>query len=155
MDAYFKRPTHGYREDGKIMNRREAREEAFYLLFEREFQQDKNPDEIYALSCENREIEEDAFVKSLYYGVCEHMDELDELLMNHSNGWKPSRMTPVSRCASRMCLYELLYLEDIPAAVSLNEAVELVKKFDDPKMRTFVNGLLNSAKNAIEEPEND
>lgn len=151
MCIYVKNKLHGHREDGRIMNRREAREEAFYLLFEREFQQDKSPDEIYALSCENRDIQEDQFIKTLYYGVCEHMEELDDLLVKHSNGWKPSRMTPVSRCAARMCLYELRYMEDIPSAVSLNEAVELVKKFDDPKMRTFVNGLLNSAKNEIEE----
>ena len=142
--------AHGYREDGKKMNRREAREEAFYLLFEREFQQDKTPDEIYALSCENRDIQEDSFIKNLYYGVCEHMEELDELLVKHSNGWKPSRMTPVSRCAARMCLYELKFMADIPAAVSLNEAVELVKKFDDPKMRTFVNGVLHGAKVELE-----
>ncbi|MBQ9132225.1 MAG: hypothetical protein IJX62_07130, partial [Clostridia bacterium] len=68
----------------------------------------------------------------------------------HSNGWKVSRITPVSRCAIRLCIYELLYQKDIPSAVSLNEAVELIKKYDDPKMRAFANGLLNSAKNEIE-----
>jgi len=51
----------------------------------------------------------------------------------------------------RLCIYEMLYMEEIPAAVSLNEAIELVKQFDDQKMKAFVNGLLNGAKNEIEE----
>ena len=61
-----------------------------------------------------------------------------------------SRITPVSRSVIRLCIYEMLYMNDIPVAVSLNEAIELVKKFDDEKMRPFVNGLLNGVKNEIE-----
>ena len=72
------------------------------------------------------------------------------MIVRHSNGWKPARISPVSRCAIRLCIYEMLYREDIPAAVSLNEAIELVKKYDDEKMRAFVNGLLNGVKNEIE-----
>ena len=70
--------------------------------------------------------------------------------MNHSNGWKTTRITPVSRSAMRLCIYEMLYMDDIPVAVSLNEAIELVKKYDDMKVRAFVNGVLNGAKSDIE-----
>ena len=133
------------------LTRKEAREEAFRLLFETEFQKDSDPAEIYAVAKEEREFSENAYVKAVYFGVQEHLEEIDEVIMRHSNGWKTSRITPVSRSVIRLCIYEMMYMEDIPTAVSLNEAIELVKQFDDPKMKAFVNGLLNGAKNEIEE----
>ena len=132
------------------MTRKEAREEAFRLLFETEFRTDEEPAAIYALSEENREVKANNYIKQVYFGVREHLDEIDALIVRHSNGWKPARISPVSRCAIRLCIYEMLYCKEIPSAVSLNEAIELVKKFDDGKMKAFVNGLLNGAKNEIE-----
>ena len=133
------------------MTRKEAREEAFCLLFETEFRPDEEPSAIYARSVENREISENNYIKTVYFGVREHLAEIDEMIVRHSKGWKPSRISPVSRCAIRLCIYEMLYMNDIPAAVSLNEAIELVKRFEDLKMRRFVNGLLNGVKDEIEE----
>lgn len=132
------------------MTRKEAREEAFRLLFETEFRSAETPDAIYALSADNREIAENAYIKQVYFGVREHLAEIDAIIVNHSKGWKPERITPVSRSIIRLCIYEMLYMKDIPVAVSLNEAIELVKKFDDAKVRAFVNGVLNGAKDEIE-----
>ncbi len=132
------------------LTRKEAREEAFRLLFETEFRTEAEPASIYSLSGENREVSENDYIKTVYFGVREHLDEIDALIERHSKGWKTARITPVSRSVIRLCLYEMLYMESIPTAVSLNEAVELVKKYDDPKMKAFVNGLLNSAKNELE-----
>lgn len=132
------------------MTRKEAREEAFRLLFETEFRAEENPDAIYALSTDNREVAENAYIRAVYFGVREHLDEIDAIIANHSNGWKTTRITSVSRSAIRLCIYEMLYMEDIPAAVSINEAIELVKKYDDAKVRAFVNGVLNGAKSEIE-----
>ena len=132
------------------MTRKEAREEAFRLLFETEFRADEAPAEIFALSEENREVADNAYIKSVYFGVREHLEKIDAIIERHSNGWKPSRISPVTRSAARLCIYEMLYMDDIPTAVSLNEAIELVKTFDDGKMKAFVNGLLNGAKNEIE-----
>lgn len=131
------------------MTRKEAREEAFRLLFETEFRNEE-PTEIFSLSEENREVAENAYIRKVYFGVREHLEEIDEMIVRHSNGWKPSRISPVSRSALRLCIYEMLYMDDIPANVSLNEAIELVKTYDEEKMKGFVNGLLNSAKNEIE-----
>ena len=133
------------------ITRKEARAEVFNLLFETEFHTDASPEEIYALSQENREFVEDAYIRRVYFGVREHLEEIDEIMARHANGWKPSRITPVSRSAIRLCIYEMKYMEDIPAAVSINEAIELVKAHDDPKMRTFVNGVLHGAKTELEE----
>ena len=131
------------------MTRKEAREELFRLLVETEFRGEEDVREIYALAVEARQIREDAYIKECYFGVREHLEEIDELLSRHSNGWKPSRLSATSRSVLRLCIYEMLYREDIPAAVSLNEAVELVKLYDDPKARAFVNGVLNAVKDEL------
>ncbi len=131
------------------MTRKEAREEAFRLLFETEFHADTAPDDVYALSAENREIAENEYIKTVYFGVREHLAEIDAIILRHAKGWRTERITPVSRSAIRLCIYEMLYIESIPATVSINEAIELVKKFDDEKMRAFVNGVLNAAKDEI------
>ncbi len=133
------------------MTRKEARTEAFRLLFETEFHAEDGVESIYALSCEAREIENDPYVKAVYFGVQEHLTELDELIARHSNGWKPSRITPASKSAMRLSIYEMKYMKEIPPAVSLNEAIELVKTFDDLKMKAFVNGVLNGVKNELNE----
>jgi N utilization substance protein B len=132
------------------MTRKEAREEAFRLLFETEFRTEEDPQAIYALSCENRAFSENAYIKQVYFGVREQLSQIDEMIVRHSKGWKPARISPVSRCAIRLCIYEMLFMEDIPNAVSLNEAIELVKKYDETKMRAFVNGVLNGVKDEIE-----
>lgn len=132
------------------MTRKEARQEAFRLLFETEFHKEADPNEIYALSVQTREIGENPYIRTVYFGVQEHLGEIDEMIVRHSNGWKPGRITPVSRSAIRLCIYEMKYMSDIPSAVSINEAIELVKTFDDLKMKAFVNGVLNGAKNEIE-----
>ena len=132
------------------LTRKEARETAFCLLFETEFHGEDDPRAVYETAVENREIADDEYVKSIYFGVREHLEQIDALMEKYSNGWKVGRISPVSRSVIRLCIYEMLYMEDIPAAVSLNEAIELVKQFDDPKMKAFVNGLLNGAKNEIE-----
>ena len=132
------------------MTRKEARELVFQLLFETEFRAEEDPREIFALSEESREFSANEYIREVYFGVIEKKEEIDALIVRHSNGWKPARISPVSRSAIRLCIYEMLYREDIPTAVSLNEAIELVKKYDDEKMRAFVNGLLNGAKVEIE-----
>ena len=132
------------------MTRKEAREEAFRLLFETEFRSAEEPVSIYALSTDNREVAENEYIKQVYFGVRENLEQIDAIIVNHSKGWKPERITPVSRSVIRLSIYEMLYMEDIPTAVSLNEAIELVKKYDDAKVRAFVNGVLNGAKDEIE-----
>lgn len=131
------------------MTRKEAREEAFRLLFETEFHGEDSANEIYARAKEDREIMEDPYIREVYFGVREHLAELDETIAAHSEGWKPGRISPVSLSAIRLCIYEMKYMDSIPLLVSINEAIELVKKYDDPKMKAFVNGVLNGVKDEI------
>ncbi len=131
------------------INRRDAREAAFALLFETEFKAGEAREDIFALSCENREIEEDAYIRSVYFGVGEHLEEIDALIGKYAKGWKTARISRVSRSILRLSIYEMRYLTDIPAGVSINEAVELCKKFDEESARPFVNGILNSVKEEL------
>ena len=69
---------------------------------------------------------------------------LDEAVEKNSTGWKKERISPVSMAILRLACYEIMFMEDIPARVSINEAVELAKKYDDEKSYSFVNGVLNA-----------
>ena len=132
------------------LTRKEAREEVVSLLFETEFKTEENSVEIFAVSAENREIPEDEYVKTAYFGVCDNKEKIDELIGANAKGWKTHRLTRLSRSVMRLAVYEMLFCDDIPYSVSINEAIELTKKFDDPKAKSFVNGVLNSVKNALE-----
>ena len=122
------------------------------MLFEREFRLEESAESIFALSTENRDIDpiKEKYVKNTYFGVLAHLEEIDELITKASDGWKVSRLSVATRSAIRLCVYEMLYCEDIPSTVSINEALEIVKKFDDPKSRAFTNGVLNNIKNTLE-----
>jgi len=125
------------------INRTQAREAVFELLFETEFKSAEAREDIFALSCENREIEANDYIKNAYFGVCEHQEEIDALIGKYARGWKTARISRISRSLLRLSIYEMLYMRDIPASVSINEAIELCKKFDEVSARSFVNPVLN------------
>ncbi len=131
------------------MNRREARRAAFELLFETEFKSAEAREDIFDLSSEVRDIEADPYIKAVYFGVFEHIEEIDALIGKHAKGWKTARISRVSRSILRLSIFEMLYLEDVPSSVSINEAVELCKTFDEESARPFVNGILHSVKEEL------
>lgn len=128
------------------MTRREARDAVFTLLYEYEFQRELNPDDVFAVSVENREIavEEDAYITAAYNGVCANRDALDQKIAAHSGSWKPERMSRISRTILRLAAYELTYMPEIPHNVVINEAVELSKRYEGDRAPGFVNGILNA-----------
>ena len=134
------------------MTRREQREAVLELLFETEFKKDESAEEIFALASLNREFTPEAgsYIKDVYFDLLEKLEEIDAMIGKCTSGWKTQRLSKLSRSIMRLCVYELLYRDDIPTNVSINEAVELSKKFDDTKARAFVNGVLNGVKNLIE-----
>ena len=132
------------------MTRREAREAVLELLFETEFRKEESTEEIFETSADNRELPEDSYIKDTYFAVCEKREEIDAAIGENAKGWKPERLGNVSRSILRLAVYELMFVPTIPYNVTINEAVELAKKFDDEKARPFVNGVLNSVKNELE-----
>ena len=132
------------------LKRREARELLLGLLFESEFRTDESYVEIYATSAEERLIPEDAYIKNAYYTISEQKETVDEWIGRHAHGWKTQRLSKMSRSILRLGVYEMLYEKEIPYSVTINEAIELTKIYDDPKARAFINGVLNSVKNELE-----
>ena len=131
------------------MNRKIARENAFILLFELESRSDETPLEVYEYALEVGEFECDDYVKDVFFGANERKKEIEELLEPNLVGWKKNRISPVSRAILALSTYEMLGRDDIPAKVSINEAIELSKKYDDEKSYLFINGVLNAVADAL------
>jgi transcription antitermination factor NusB len=126
-------------------NRRKARELAIQILFNMEFNPG-DPDEICDLVCENfspsRSIR--VFSRNLVRGVRENIKYLDSMIRKSSKNWRLERMSVVDRSILRLASYEILFMEDIPHKVSINEAVELGKKFGTEESGAFINGVLDN-----------
>lgn len=85
-----------------------------------------------------------SLTKELCFGVSEHLAELDSKIEQYSHGWKKDRIPRTTLSILRLALFEMLYMDSIPASVSINEAVELCKEFATPEDGAFVNGILSS-----------
>ena len=86
----------------------------------------------------------DDYVKQVFFGSYENAEVINSAVEKHLTGWKKERISPVSMALIRLGAYEIMFMEDIPSKVSINEAVELAKKYDDEKSYSFVNGVLNA-----------
>lgn len=125
------------------MTRKIARENTFLLLFEGVCKKDETSEEIFTKAVEVRGLEADDYVKSVFFGTYTNLQIIDETIEKSLKGWKKERVSPVSLAILRLASYEMLFMDDIPARVSINEAVELCKKYDDEKAYSFVNGVLH------------
>ena len=126
------------------MNRKLARGNAFILIFESVCKKDETAEEIFTKATEIRGLETDDYVKSVFFGTYENTDKIEEAMEKHFKGWKKERISPVSMAILKLACYEIIFVEDIPSRVSINEAIELAKKYDDEKSYAFVNGVLNA-----------
>ncbi|MBR3289319.1 MAG: transcription antitermination factor NusB [Clostridia bacterium] len=123
------------------MTRHESREQAFLLLFAQNFGEDPAAEVIEAAE-EARQIRLSDFARSLVDGVYEHKAELDEKISAHSANWNVNRISRVALTAMRLAAYELMFLPDIPVSVSINEAVEIAKRYGGEEDASFLNGVL-------------
>ncbi len=127
------------------MTRSEAREQAFVLVFENIFNPELSIDQIVEAAGESEDIQHpDAFSRELAAAVIEHRDEADAVIEKFARGWKVTRLAKVSLAILRLAICEIRYFEDIPAAASVNEAVELAKKYATEKDASYINGILGS-----------
>jgi len=131
------------------MNRKTARENAFILLFENAIKKDETAEEIFLKATEERELECDEYVKKVFFGSIENSVIIGETIEKCLLGWKKERVSYVSKAILTLATYELMFMTDIPAKVSINEAIELSKKYDDEKTYGFVNGVLNAVAEAL------
>lgn len=127
------------------MNRNEAREQAFTLLFSEIFSGDSSAESIVDAAALSGEYQENEFTLRLLRGVIDKKTELDSLIESKlAGGWKLERLPKTTLAVLRLAVYEIMFCDDIPDAVSINEAVELVKKYGAEKDYMFVNGILGN-----------
>ena len=125
------------------MNRRKSREQALCLLFENTFGlQDMN--EIILNAKDIREEDISEFSEQIFKGVLENLETIDSHIEKNLNGWTKERISKTSISILRMAIFEILFCDDIPNSVSINEAVELAKKYSTKKEASYINGLLGS-----------
>jgi N utilization substance protein B len=130
--------------------RRKSREIALQFLFGHDFQE---------RSCDPQALEAefdefcacfDAGRKSLPYarelinGICGQLEEIDGLISRHSHNWRVERMSMVDRNILRIAAYEMRNVEDAPATVAINEALEIAKRYAEPDAVPFINGILDA-----------
>lgn len=125
------------------MNRRETRERAVELIFEASFHNFDNPQNIYDTAKEVREFQDNDYVRTLFFGVAEKHEMIDEKIGGCAKGWKTARMSRMILSILRLAVYEMLYTEDVPFNVAINEAIELTKEYAFDESPAFVNGVLN------------
>lgn len=125
------------------MTRKEAREEAFILIFEKIFN-DAEPAEILEIAAEVRDLVPDDYINQVFLGVYDKKEELDALVEEKAIGWKIGRISKTSLAILRLAIFEIKYVDSIPESVSINEAVELCKKYATKEDASFVNGILAS-----------
>jgi len=94
-----------------------------------------------------REVDE--FLRRLVLGVLEHCEELDRLIEQYSENWRLDRIDVIDRNILRMALFELLYCEDIPPKVTINEAIDLGKRYGSEDSGSFINGILDRIQNEV------
>ena len=126
-----------------MLSRRQSREAVFSMIYELDYNRDYDAQTIYENALGEREIEENEFIKDTFFGAVEKLSEIDALIAAKSEGWNLDRISKVSRAAMRLCIYEIM-CTDIPHNIAINEAIEIVKKYDDMKAKGFVNGILNA-----------
>ena len=149
------------------MTRGNARDLAVHLIYGREFTGEE-PEAVVALRLEKdyyaklsseNEVYTDrpsraqlAYIDSVVAGVANRTDDLNARIQQYSIGWDVSRISRLTRCIMQLAIYEILYVEDVPAGVAISEAVRLSKKYDGDDTGSFVNGILGAFLRAQEAP---
>lgn len=127
------------------MTRKEAREHCFKLMFEYEVQKkDVQTMLSYFLENELALANQTEYVETLLDKATENIAVIDEVIEKNSTDWHITRLPKVTLAVLRVAVCEMLYMDDIPDSISINEAVTLAKTYNDEKNGKFVNGVLSS-----------
>jgi len=160
------------------MSRKKAREFVLCLVFEKDYQKDSSCEKLYDYLFEDCDIAElynsfgknmnnseksenedtnqlsnltkadEEYIKNTFFGIFENIEQIDDIISGSIIGWEYNRISKISMSLLRIAVYEILYVEDIPVSVAINEAVELSKRYDYSEAYTFINGVLGAvAKN--------
>lgn len=125
------------------MTRKQARDEAFKLIYQMQIQKEP-PDYILKIYYEQNEnsLKASDYIDDIVKGVYNYIKEIDGCVSELLEGWRIERVSKISISAIRLSAYEIMYRSDIPGSVSVNEAVQLAKKYEGEQAASFVNGVL-------------
>lgn len=126
------------------MTRREAREQAFIILFEKIFNSETPIFEIVESAKEAGLIKINGFAENILKTVESNADEIDASIQNNTPDWTISRLPKVSLAILRLAVSEIKYIDEVPNGVAVNEAVELAKKYGTNEDAAFINGVLGT-----------
>ena len=130
------------------MKRKISREIAMELLFSMEISKNSYEETIecfvedYEMDLKTIDLE---YIKEVMKSVVDHKEEIDEIIKNSLINWTIDRVSKVNLTIVRLAIAEMLYINDVPEVVAINEAIELTKKYSDDKSVSFVNGALDKA----------
>ena len=129
--------------------RSELRELAMVILYQIDILKNNNVEfTVENLIAENLEVDNE-FVRNIVYGVVTHVESLDELANKHMKDWSISRIDKTGAAILRIGLYEMLYEDETPNVVAINEAIELAKKYSDDNVRKIINAVLDKVNNDL------
>lgn len=131
------------------MTRSEAREQAFIVLFEKIFDSESSLSEIIEKAKEAELIKINGFAQNLLSKIEDNAEVIDEIVEKNLKGWSIQRLPKVSLAVLRLAIGEMMFIEDVPAGVSVNEAVELTKKYGTSEDAAYVNGVLGSVAKSL------
>jgi transcription antitermination protein NusB len=137
-------------------SRRKSRELALQFLYGRELNEyDLKQMFENFWSLNPGKLESREFAERLIKGTVENLESIDQVISRHSHNWSLDRIALTDRCILRVASYELMYCEDVPSVVSINEAVDIAKKFSTPESGRFVNGILDKVRKIVENNPTD
>ena len=130
-----------------MINRRHVRETVLKAIYAHQQSGDSTEHVVSTIIKDEVGTEKESrrFAEQLFFHTLEHQSEFDEIISRHIQNWDIGRLAMVDRLVLKMALCEFLYHEDIPTKVTINEAIELVKKYSTAKSGRFVNGILDAA----------
>lgn len=136
------------------MTRREAREQAFCILFEQAAGKE-SVEEILAAAEEARDFKPGSYARRVAFGSEANREKIDQVIAGNIRGWNIGRLSKVTLALLRLAVYEILFDEEIPVSVSINEAVELAKKYGGDEDASYINGVLATVAKLAEGEKTD
>lgn len=130
------------------MTRRKLREQIFKLLFRIEFndisEMDKQCRLFFTVNDDSPSEKDEEYIRNKYEAILDKLEDIDAAINDRTKGWTTDRMSKVDLTIIRLGVYEILYDDDVPEGVAVNEAVELAKSFGQEESYSFVNGVLKN-----------
>ena len=142
---------------GGIGARRRARECALQMLYSLDVNPGLAVDQVFAHfwrdfageAAEERDADVMGFAERLVRGASTNLAEIDDIIQRASKNWRLERMARVDRNLLRLALYELKFVDDVPAKVAINEAIEIAKRYGTNESSAFVNGILDRCREEL------